>query len=599
VKGPTDERVLTLRNLAAYFARVADEPLLTIARCDEPRRCLRESRSSVVGAMREDHTIHRDTAASEIAIHNTRPRVVEQPQNFDTRSSAEYTSPQKSYVALIRRFLFDWPPRRMECDGWMYRESSSAALARAAQLSILFEEDCTMQRYLMSVATSSLALAYAGCVASEADEPADVEVAETQQSVTTIGDPLPGTDPVAFAAAKDNFAAVEDITDGLGPVFNEKACGNCHTTPVVGGSGAQIERRFGEVTNGIFYGYDGAQDNQGGTLRQLFSNGTYTNGNVTCTIPVEREPPSANVHNVGRRTLPLFGLGLVDAMPDGFFDLLAAIEPPAQRGVVLRRIPDFPDVRDPNQSFSRTRVQRFGIKDQQTNLVSFAGDAYINEMGISTQSCFRGQSVLAFANDNQSNNVAAKAGCNGGDLAPAQPAGDPNVPQFTDDAVGSCAGGLSEVQDDLANFLLFMERMAPPPQDLSDPISFTFGSIAFAAVGCANCHTAIGFVTPAHPFNGVPGNMTFFPFSDFLVHDMGSLGDGIGNTGDTVAVTRRMRTAPLWGARFNTQFLHDGRAKTVREAILAHDGQGLASRNAFAALDPLSQALLLRFVNEI
>src|SRR5258707_1035356 len=136
----------------------------------------------------------------------------------------------------------------------MYRESSSAAPARAAQLSILFEEDCTMQRYLMSVATSSLALAYAGCVTPQDDGAEEATVAETQQSVTTIGDPLPGTDPVAFAAAKENFAAEEDIGDGLGPVFNEKACGNCHTTPVVGGSGAQIERRFGEVTNGIFYG---------------------------------------------------------------------------------------------------------------------------------------------------------------------------------------------------------------------------------------------------------------------------------------------------------------------------------------------------------
>ena len=107
------------------------------------------------------------------------------------------------------------------------------------------------------------------------------------------------------------------------------------------------------------------------------------------------------------------------------------------------------------------------------------------------------------------------------------------------------------------------------------------------------------FVTPPTPFNGVPGNMAFFPFSDFLVHDMGSLGDGIGNTGDTVATTRQMRTAPLWGARFNTQFLHDGRAKTVRDAILAHDGQGLAARNAFASLGSTDQGLLLKFVNSI
>ena len=93
--------------------------------------------------------------------------------------------------------------------------------------------------------------------------------------------------------------------------------------------------------------------------------------------------------------------------------------------------------------------------------------------------------------------------------------------------------------------------------------------------------------------------MTFFPFSDFLVHDMGSLGDGIGSTGDTVATTRQMRTAPLWGARFNTQFLHDGRAKTVRDAILAHDGQGLAARNVFAAMSTTDQNFLIRFVNSI
>jgi CxxC motif-containing protein (DUF1111 family) len=366
---------------------------------------------------------------------------------------------------------------------------------------------------------------------------------------------------------------------------------------VLGGSGTQIERRFGEVTNGVFYGYDQAQDNEGGTLRQLFSNGTYTNGSVTCTIPVEHEPATATVHNVGRRALPLFGLGLVDAMPDSFFDFLAAIEPASTRGTVLRAVPQFPDFRDPAQSLTATRVARFGIKDQQTNLISFSGDAYINEMGISTQSCYKGSMVLAFANDNQSNNVHPKAGCNDGDLAPAQTT--PGVPQFTDDAVGSCAGGSSEIQGDLLNFRTFMERMAPPPPDLSDPISTAIGAIDFGVAGCGNCHVGVPFVTPSVPFNGVPGNMTFFPFSDFLVHDMGSLGDGIGNTGDTVAKTRQMRTVPLWGTRFNTQFLHDGRAKTVRDAILAHDGQGLAARNAFAAMSSTDQNFLIRFVNSI
>jgi CxxC motif-containing protein (DUF1111 family) len=453
-----------------------------------------------------------------------------------------------------------------------------------------------LQRYLKTVATSSFALtAIAGCVAAETR---DGDIAETQQGVT-IGSALPGTDPVLFAAARDNFAATEDITDGLGPTFNERACGNCHTTPVVGGSGAQIERRFGKVTNGVFFGFDQTPDNEGGTLRQLFANGTFQNGTTTCNIPLDQEAPTATVHNVGRRSLPLFGLGLVDAMPDLWFDFVAATEPAATRGTVLRAIPQFPDARDPNQSLSRTRVARFGLKDQQTNLVSFSGDAYVNEMGITTQSCYKGTSILAFAFENLPNNVAAAPGCNGGDLAPAQPAGNPLVPQFTDDAVGSCAGGLSEIQDDLANFLFFMERLSPPPQDTSDPISFGLGSALFSNAGCADCHSALPFVTPNTPFNGVPGGMTFFPFSDFLVHDMGTLGDGIGNTGDSVAKTRQMRTAPLWGARFNTQFLHDGRAKTIRDAILAHDGQGLAARNNFAAMGSINQSFLIKFVSSI
>jgi CxxC motif-containing protein (DUF1111 family) len=260
---------------------------------------------------------------------------------------------------------------------------------------------------------------------------------------------------------------------------------------------------------------------------------------------------------------------------------------------VLRRVQDFPDSRDSSQGLGKSRVARFGIKDQQTNLVSFSGDAYLNEMGISTQSCFKGTSVTAFATDNQPNGAALDASCNGGDLAARQPDGT-----YTDDAVGPCTvngAAVDEVQEDMENFRTFMEHLAPPPQDLSDPISFAAGAIVFAAVGCANCHSVVPFVTPSKPFNGVPGNFAFFPFSDFAVHDMGSLGDGIGNTGDTVAVTRQMRTSPLWGARFNTQFLHDGRAKTVRDAILAHDGQGLAARNGFAALDPISQALLFSF----
>ena len=88
----------------------------------------------------------------------------------------------------------------------------------------------------------------------------------------------------------------------------------------------------------------------------------------------------------------------------------------------------------------------------------------------------------------------------------------------------------------------------------------------------------------------------FFPYSDFLVHDMGSLNDGIAQS---PATGQEMRTAPLWGARIRTSFLHDGRAKTLEDAILAHDGQGLAARNLFTTLTAREQEQLLEFINSL
>jgi CxxC motif-containing protein (DUF1111 family) len=444
--------------------------------------------------------------------------------------------------------------------------------------------------------------AAAGCV-DEATDPLDEGVSEPAFDLTVashgvIGSVLPGTDPVAFAEAAEAFAEVEGIVDGLGPTFNEQGCGSCHSIPVLGGSGVQIERRFGRLDNGVFFAFDTDEDNQGGTLRQLFSNAPYTSNGVACMVPLEVEPSSANVSNVGRRTTPLFGLGLVDAMPDWFFDWLASRQPTSIRGVAQRVRVALPDPRDPSQQIGSLRVGRFGWKGLIPTLLVFSGDAYDNEMGITTQSCVNGTSILEFAVENFPNNIPSAPGCNGGDLAPAQVA-HADVPQFTDDVVGPCTGGRTEIQDDLVLFTTFMESLAPPPRDFSDPISVIRGSVAFHKTGCAGCHVSTIFVTPPRPFNDVPGLYPFRPFSDFLAHDMGSLGDGIGQSGDPEAQTRLMRTAPLWGARFNTSFLHDGRAPDIRSAIMAHDGQGAASRDAFGALHASDQHALIQFIRSL
>jgi CxxC motif-containing protein (DUF1111 family) len=421
----------------------------------------------------------------------------------------------------------------------------------------------------------------AGCASEPVAQPETTSA--TQQSV--IGAALGGISATDFAAAKAAFATVEGLDDGLGPIFNEKACGNCHTQGATGGAGVQIERRFGKVVNGIFSG----SANEGGSLRQLFTVGTFTSSSgKTCTVPLEHEPADATVHNVGRLTTPLFGLGLVESLPDSTFDTIAANEPAAVRGTVNRVPILLPDPHDPSQSINSTRVGRFGWKAGIGNLVQFAADAYLNEMGITTQHCFHGTSILTFATESKPNGIAQSSGCDD------RGAGGAGIPAGTDDGVGSCAGGLTEIQDDVELFTDFMTFLAPPPPDLT--INPTVAQAAFnigVNIGCTGCHFPGPYTTPAAPANGVPGNFQFFPGSDFALHDMGSLGDGIGNNGDTVARTRMMRTAPLWGLRFRTKYLHDGRTSDLPTAIRAHAGQGAAAAAAYNALSAADQATLI------
>src|ERR1041384_4664203 len=137
----------------------------------------------------------------------------------------------------------------------------------------------------------------AGCAEQPGGEDAEeVEFASADQVTEAAGDALPGISAADFAEAKDAFVTVEGLDDGLGPIFNEKACGNCHTQGAIGGAGVQIERRFGRFDNGIFNSLAG----RGGSLRQLSTVGTFTSSaGKSCTVPLEVEPSSATVHNVG------------------------------------------------------------------------------------------------------------------------------------------------------------------------------------------------------------------------------------------------------------------------------------------------------------
>jgi CxxC motif-containing protein (DUF1111 family) len=248
-----------------------------------------------------------------------------------------------------------------------------------------------------------------------------------------------------------------------------------------------------------------------------------------------------------------------------------------------------PNPADTATAVGATRVGRFGWKAGIATLAQFAADAYVNEMGITTQHCIRGTSVLDFSHESKPNGIASPTGCD--DLQPVR-ASIAGIPDETDDVVGSCAGGVNELQDDVGLFTTFMTFLAPAPRTPIDANTNTQGGTVFNAIGCAGCHLLKDYTTPANPANGVPGNFTFRPRSDFLLHDIGT-GDMIGNDGDSTATTKLIRTAPLWGLHHRTKLMHDGRASTIEQAISFHAGQAATSVRNFNSLGASDRAAML------
>ncbi len=374
-----------------------------------------------------------------------------------------------------------------------------------------------------------------------------------------LGAPLAGLnfdELQRWNVGKAAFLEPEDVPGGLGPVFTENACVVCHGgATATGGSGIHLVTRFGRLINGQ---YD-PMVAFGGPVVQNRGIGKFNGVNFVGEVV----PPQATIV-AQRRTVPLYGLGLVDAVPDHGFIQAAQFQQaayPATAGVVSV-------VTD--EVTGQQRVGKFGWKAQEGSVFEFAADAYVNEMGVTTpvfpnENCPQGNCSLLAANP-------AKTHPN--DLT------DATVQQFTD----------------------FVSFLAPPPPGPGSPAinhgvpsaAVGAGQTLFVSLGCAQCHEPTWTTGP----NAVAAlnNVTFAPYSDFLLHNMGSLGDGI--VQNTAGPTE-MRTAPLWGLRFETSFLHDGRASTPTQAILSHAGQGLAARNRFAALNATQQSQLLAFLNSL
>lgn len=364
-----------------------------------------------------------------------------------------------------------------------------------------------------------------------------------------FGQPLTGLSPVLLALfneGRDEFREPEDVQDGLGPVFNGRSCGECHSVPALGGGSEQLVTRIGATVNGR---YDSLTQ-FGGQLLQARAIGPQDGS--THRFRPEQIPAAATIV-ARRRSTPLFGLSLVDATPDSTFIALAA-QQAARRDGTAGRV----SMVDNPAAGMRT-VGKFGWKAQVATLFHFSGDAYLNEMGITSP---------GFPNEN----------C---------PSGDCNELRFNP------APGLNDGGEDVQALADFMTLLAPPPRG-AITADVTAGEAVFNRIGCNSCHVST-LQTGANG-NRALDRVTYQPYSDFLLHDMGSLGDGIEQG---AATGRELRTAPLWGLRVVTTFLHDGRARSIEAAITAHDGQGRASRDRFAGLNAEDRARLLAFLRSL
>jgi len=361
------------------------------------------------------------------------------------------------------------------------------------------------------------------------------------------GEPLPSVtaeERASFLDGIDAFRKQEYVGSGLGPVFNQPVCTQCHDSPpAIGGTNQRLETRYGRrLPDG---GFDPLTE-KGGTLLHDHGIGPVQGFNFIAEVV----PAEANVV-AARRTQPVFGLGLVDATPDAVFLTLAdsqARQVPEAAGRPAMVI---------DLGTGQRAAGRFGWKANVPTLIQFSGDAALNEMGITSPQ---------FPNE-----VCPQGDCSVLAYNPVPTINDPDG-------------------RDIARFTAFVRFLGPPPAPaLSGQVKR--GSEVFATVGCAVCHVPT-LITGPNP-SAALDRVAYHPYSDFLLHDMGTLGDGI-EQGD--ARGAEMRTQPLWGLSFQGRLMHDGRVTTIPAAIDAHDGQGAGARDRFAALGDEDRAALLAFL---
>jgi CxxC motif-containing protein (DUF1111 family) len=380
----------------------------------------------------------------------------------------------------------------------------------------------------------------------------------------------------SFSLGRELFVAdwrvAPDVTrptiDGLGPLAHATSCLACH--PVTGRPPSLVDG--GTVGAGILFRL--AHDDNG-TLRpdpifgaQLQPTsiaGVPAEAAITFTTDGAGRPVfsftthatygalGATTHASPRLSPHLAGMGLLEAVDDA---TLLALEDPDDR--------DLDGISGRAARFSDNSVGRFGWKAVQTGLRGQTAAAFANDLGITSP---------GHADDCTAAQIACTSSPNGG------------TPEVSSDDI--------EAVDIFTRYL----GVTAARRDNADP-QIVRGHAVFTTIGCASCHAStLTTSTTATP--AILANVTFHPYTDLLLHDLGpDLADQIG---EGVATASEWRTPPLWGLGLvalqpEARFLHDGRARTLADAIRWHGGEATNARTAFTALSAEDTAALLAFL---
>ncbi len=332
-------------------------------------------------------------------------------------------------------------------------------------------------------------------------------------------------------------------SEGLGPRFNGDSCRACHFEGTVGerevrGLSGQLDVFF---TGGA--GPEGLNVVRHGTLLDSGDfiepeGGTLIHRFLTAPNARNEPDPAANVFEL-RQAPPIFGMGLIDLIAEQ--EVVALADPDDANGDgISGRV----------HRVSGGRLGRMGWKSQVPSVSEFVRDALSVELGLTLPD----QPGLTFG-------VAVD-----------------------DDDVPDPEASLDEMLD----LAFFISMLAPPPPTSTDPALEAEGATLFTDVGCDGCHV---------PQLSDGAGLTIAAYTDLLLHDVAP--DGFRGVADGMAGPREFRTPPLWAVSKTAPYLHNGRASTLDEAIVSHEGEARAVRDAYLGLTSAERSALLAFLRSL